>query len=164
MVDGDLDARAIERGTAMSDKAFDKAFGTMAGSAHQSPAPAFDDLGASAAAEVQGHLIGSDAFSDDAAFGPTGAAAAIDDEAAEVEGHASRRGSEHVAEPANAAAARDDEAPEVEGHVHPIQMPDYTHSRAADIDAAAARALRAREARSGRDGGIVDKVLRRKSK
>lgn len=136
MVDGDLDARTIERGTAMSDKAFSEAFSSkMEGSAHQSPAPAFDDLGARAAAEVQGHLIGSDAFSDDAAYGPTGAAAAVDDA-----------------------------TPEVEGHVHPIQMPDYTHSRAADIDAAAARALRAREARSGRDGGIIDKVLRRKSK
>ena len=143
MVDGDHDSQRTERGSAMKDQAFDKTLSKMSGSAHRASGPAFGDVAASAGPEVSGHVLSSDAL----------------DPASDVEGHAMSLENE-----AAAAAAPRDDGPEVEGHMNPILMTDYARGRSADFQAEAARMSKAHEARSGRDGGIVDKVLRRKSK
>ena len=140
-----------------SDNAFNPAFDKMPASARRGSSPAFGGL--EAAAEVEGHILEDGAFAA-SAHPDAGPAFGGLEAAAEVDGHAVKVQSSET----GAASALDDETPEVEGHVHPILMEDYSRLQAANSEAAAIRAQRVREARTGRDGGIVDKVLRRKRK
>jgi hypothetical protein len=135
VVGGDLGFRKTKRRTtAMTRKESNDAFN-----------PAFDKMAASA---FQGS-------------GP-----AFGDVEAEVEGHIlDDKAYEANAFQSDGPAFGDDEAAaEVEGHLHPILMEDYSRVQAANSEAAIARAQRASEARTDRDGGVLDKVLRRKSK
>jgi hypothetical protein len=106
------------------------------------------------------------AFDKMAANAFQGSGPAFGDIEAEVEGHVF----DDKAYEANAfqsddpAFGDDAAAPEVEGHLHPILMEDYSRVQMADSEAEIARAQRAREARTDRDGGVLDKVLRRKMK
>ena len=83
------------------------------------------------------------------------------EEAAEVEGHLAEDNSSALHD---AGTASDDETAEVEGHLHPILTEDYSRVLAANTEADIVRAERARAAQTGRDGGVLDKILRRKTK
>ena len=141
-----------------SNDAFDRAFDKMAASAFQGSGPAFDDL--EAAPEVEGHIVDDKAY---AASAFQDSDPAFDDleAAAEVEGHQAVGDSSPSQD---AGTASDDGTAEVEGHLHPILMEDYSRAQVASSEAAIARAQRASEARTDRDGGVLDKILRRKSK
>ncbi|HET7055674.1 MAG TPA: hypothetical protein VFI12_04375 [Thermomicrobiales bacterium] len=142
-----------------SNDAFNPAFDKMAASAFQGSGPAFGDV----EAEVEGHILDDKAYEANA-FQSDGPAFGSDD--AEVEGHiVDDKAYEANAFQSDGPAFGDDEAAaEVEGHLHPILMEDYSRVQAANSEAAIARAQRASEARTDRDGGVLDKVLRRKSK
>jgi hypothetical protein len=111
---------------------------------------AFDKLSQHEEPEVQGHSIncplsapGSDAFS------PLNEA--------EVKGHAMSDDSEET-------DATDESEPEVEGHqINPIMANQYANDRVNELRSEAARHRLSESARSkSRDGGMLDKILRRK--
>jgi len=79
--------------------------------------------------------------------------------ASEVEGHASHRANDQRA---NTEAEEGDE-PDVEGHIHPILAQQVARERHKDFLAEAQRDQRSMQAQPNeRDGGIMDKIRRRK--
>jgi len=101
------------------------------------------------------------AFDKASASGYQGSGPAFGGYEAEVEGHLAQDDSSPAQD---AGTASDDETAEVEGHLHPILTEDYSRVLAANTEAEIVRAERARAAQTGRDGGVLDKILRRKTK
>lgn len=119
-------------------------------------------------AEVEGHAFGSGPMDKhDAAKGPHDAARLArpeDENEPEVKAH-SADAADAAKGPHDAAKmARPEDDAEVEGHnIHPVISSEYVRSRSAEYEARGAQARMVNEAKS-RDGGLLDKVLRRKDK
>ncbi len=79
--------------------------------------------------------------------------------ASEVEGHASHHANDQRAN----TEAEEGEEPDVEGHIHPILAQQVVRERHKDFLAEAQRDQLGMQARPNeRDGGIIDKIRRRK--